>query len=148
MVASTAFHVGLALSAAESAEGWREETDFERVHRDFYAAGREGLAAELAWPASLDGGSVGPLEARIGRLLAQAAHGLARAGVDSVDVDRCLAVIEGRVGSGRTGAAWQREALARAERTRPRDEAIVVMFDHYLGRSREGQPVHEWTLPS
>jgi len=149
MVANTALHVGLALELAESAAAWRREIPFDAVHQDFYRAAREGLAAATRWPGCLGGDEQRrPVRERIAELLPRAARGLARAGVDAADSDRLLALVEERVGAGRTGAVWQREALARAERTRPRDEAIATMFGHYLAHSYEGRPVHQWEMPS
>lgn len=149
MVANAALHVGLGLDLATGAGEWRREIAFETVNGDFYRAAREGLEARTHWPASL-GGSEGsrPARERLIALLPRAAAGLAAAGVDRADVDRLLAVIEARVGAGRTGAAWQRQALARVERTRTREEAIAAMFRHYLDQSSEGRPVHCWELPS
>jgi hypothetical protein len=49
------------------------------------------------------------------------------------------------VASGQTGAAWQRAALAAAERAHGRDEALAVMLGRYLSRAATGQPVHAWT---
>jgi hypothetical protein len=53
-------------------------------------------------------------------------------------------VIRARVASGQTGAAWQRSALAAAERGRDRDQALAVMLDRYLSFAATGRPVHTW----
>jgi hypothetical protein len=49
------------------------------------------------------------------------------------------------VASGQTGAAWQRAALAAAERGRGRDQALAAMLEGYLSRAATGQPVHTWS---
>jgi hypothetical protein len=64
--------------------------------------------------------------------------------VAAAEADRLLGVIGARVASGQTGAAWQRGALASAERGRGRDEALAVMLDRYLSCAATGEPVHTW----
>ena len=148
MVASAAFHVGLALDIAHEADAWRADIAFERVHTDFYAAARSGLAARIGWSEVLGAGPVSTARELAARLLPRAKAGLVHAGVDDADAERHLAVVDRRLRSGRTGAVWQRSALARAERTHSRDEAIALMFRAYLDRSREGASVDGWSLPS
>lgn len=157
MVANAAFQIGLALDiAAEStpagepaSDDWRQTTDFETVHADFYRAAREGIEVEIEWPHALGGrGRPEPLRTLMPKLLVRAAAGLSRAGVDADEADALLAIIERRAGSGQTGASWQRAALAAAEHGRSRDEAIAEMFHAYLDASRSGEPVDRWRLPS
>ncbi len=149
MVANAAFLVGVALDVAPSAAEWREELDFETVHADFYRAARQGFEAHVSWPQSL-GGAAGPMPCGelIAQLLERADRGLERAGVDAGDRARFLGVLQRRVERARTGASWQRDALEIAERVRPRDEAIYHMFRGYLERSRSGEAVADWDLPS
>ncbi|MCB9725730.1 MAG: glutamate--cysteine ligase [Spirochaetaceae bacterium] len=151
MVASAAFLIGLGLDTAarDEAGEWRRTTPFERVHADFYRAARQGVDVELEWPAALGGsGDAEPLRRLAPKLLARAEAGLLRAGVDAGDASRLLAIVERRAGTGQTAAVWQRRALAAAERTRPRAEAIAAMFRAYLERSRSGEPVDRWSLPA
>lgn len=148
MVANAAFHIGLALDASATAASWRTEIDFETVHAAFYRAAREGVSTAIEWPRSLGGsGTRSPVRDLTPILLPRAAAGLARAGVDDADIAELLSIIERRARCGQTGASWQRQVLARAERTRPRDEAIAIMFRSYLERSRAGEPVDRWDVP-
>ena len=146
MAANAAFHVGLALDVAESADDWRADTDFETVHGDFYRAAREGLDAEIHWPRSLGGtGRPTALAQLIPALLERAAAGCLAAGIDPEEASPLLEVIERRVAERCTGSTWQLRALADAEETGSGDEAIETMFRGYLARSREGEPVHRWS---
>jgi hypothetical protein len=77
-------------------------------------------------------------------LLPVARQGLLDAGVAAAEADPLLGVIRARVASGQTGAAWQRSALAAAERGRDRDQALAVMLDRYLSFAATGRPVHTW----
>jgi hypothetical protein len=148
MLANAAFMLGLGLGLAPEIETWRSVIPFADVHHNFYRAAQFGLDAELRWPAQ-DGSGVAPIRAGalVERLLDLAQTGLDRAGVDRSDSAPLLAVMAARAASGRTGARWQRRALARLERSRPRDEALVALVEHYVARSREGAPVHEWSDP-
>jgi hypothetical protein len=66
--------------------------------------------------------------------------------VAAAEADRLLDVIDARVATAQTGAAWQRATLAAAERGRSRDRALAVMFDRYLSCAATGQPVHTWPM--
>jgi hypothetical protein len=149
MVANATFHIGLALDIAPEAAGWRREIAFGTVASDFYRAAREGLDTRIEWPVSL-GGRGGPAGIRslLPMLLDRAQRGLTRAGVDPADSSTFLSIIERRVHVGQTGASWQRAALAKAEHSRPRQEAIAVMFRAYLDHQRDGEPVDRWRLPA
>jgi hypothetical protein len=146
MLANAAFLIGLTLWLAGQDERWTYELSFERADHGFYRAAQYGLAAELSWPAWTSG-RVRTVAAAdlVPELLPAARQGLLGAGVAAAEADRLLGVIGVRVASGQTGAAWQRAALAAAERGRSRDEALAVMLDRYLSRAATGRPVHGWT---
>lgn len=149
MVANAAFHIGLALDIAPEADGWRREIAFGTVSADFYRAARDGLDTQIEWPVSLGGrGGASGIPALLPMLLDRAQRGLTRAGVSPADSSAFLRIIERRGHVGQTGASWQRAALAQAEHSRPREEAIAVMFRSYLDRQRDGEPVDRWRLPA
>lgn len=147
MLANAAFLVGLTLWLAAEDQRWTYALPFERADHGFYRAAQHGLAAELTWPS-------GPHRFRtvraadlVAELLPAARLGLTAAGVAVAEADRLLGVIGARVATGQTGAAWQRAALAAAERGRCREQALAVMFDRYLACAATGQPVHTWPDP-
>ncbi|MDJ0786427.1 MAG: glutamate--cysteine ligase [Myxococcota bacterium] len=142
MVASAAFHVGLALDVARELGGSAPDAPFEEIHHDFYRAAREGPDTRLRFgEASLPVRELGET------LLARAQAGLDAAGVERVDSQPPLSRIERRLRRSRTGARWQREALGRAEETQPRGEALVAMFRRYQALCAEGAGVDEWPDP-
>jgi gamma-glutamyl:cysteine ligase YbdK (ATP-grasp superfamily) len=144
MVASTAFHLGLALDVARELGDGPPEASFAEVHADFYRAAREGLEARLLPPGAAPGSGRAEVRAFGEALLARAQAGLDAAGVERADSEPRLAAIERRLRSGVTGARWQRRALAAAERSLPRDEAIRAMFARYLALAAEAAPVADW----
>ena len=113
--------------------------------RNFYAAARHGLEAELLWPCP-SGLSPQPLPAGalIEQLIPVAHAGLLAAGVEAAEAGAQLAVITARVRSGRTGAVWQQRTLAMLERELPRPQALAAMLERYLTCAATAAPVHSW----
>ncbi|WP_157245662.1 glutamate--cysteine ligase [Nonomuraea typhae] len=132
MAANTAFLVGLTLACAErDLTGYR----FAEAYQNFYRAAQKGLEAPLSWP-----GREGEVPAAdlVLSLLPEARAALLGAGVVPGDADRALGVIAQRVRLGRTGAVWQREALARY------DGDVERLVRRYREQVLTGQPVHVW----
>ncbi|MFG3436708.1 glutamate--cysteine ligase [Nonomuraea sp. NPDC047897] len=132
MTANAAFLLGLTLAQAErDLTGYR----FGETYQNFYRAAMHGLDAKLSWP-----GVDGELQAAdlVLRLLPEARAALLEAGVVPDDVDAALDIIRERTRLRRTGAVWQREAMARfggdAER----------LVREYHEHSLSGLPVHIW----
>ena len=147
MLANAAFLVGLTLWLAAQDQRWTYALPFERADHGFYRAAQHGLAAELSWPSGPHRFRTVSAAALVAELLPAARQGLASAGVAAAEADRLLDVIGARVATGQTGAAWQRAALAAAERGRSRQQALAVMLDRYLACAATGQPVHTWPVP-
>jgi gamma-glutamyl:cysteine ligase YbdK (ATP-grasp superfamily) len=145
MLANAAFLVGTSLAFAADAAAWTAQVPFDAAHRNFYRAAQQGLSAKLIWPKD-DGDGLEEVDADelVRRLLPAARRGLAAGGVASEDSDPLLEVIEARARSGRTGAVWQREALARLEATHERPRALAEMLERYIESAEGGLPVDRW----
>ncbi len=74
----------------------------------------------------------------VNTLLPLAREGLQRLEMNEDDAERYLEIIEARVRSGRTGAAWQRAYIAQHGHDM---EALTLA---YREQQRRGDPVHEW----
>jgi gamma-glutamyl:cysteine ligase YbdK (ATP-grasp superfamily) len=147
MLANAAFHLGLALALAADAGAWTRRLPFQQIHHNFYRAAQLGLGASLAWP--LDPGwrvRTLPVAELARRLLPTARQGLREAGVAGDEIDRLLAVIEARVTTAQTGAAWQRRTLAALEPRLGRERALAAMLERYLAHQELGEPVHTWPV--
>jgi gamma-glutamyl:cysteine ligase YbdK (ATP-grasp superfamily) len=146
MLANAAFLIGLTLWLARQDPRWTYELPFERADHGFYRAAQHGLAAELSWPAGPPPDQPRTVAAAdlVPELLPPARQALTEAGVAAEEADRLLGVISARAASGQTGAAWQRAALAAAERRHDRERALAVMLERYLQHAATGQPVHSW----
>ncbi|WP_344937021.1 glutamate--cysteine ligase [Sphaerisporangium flaviroseum] len=141
MTANAAFLLGLVVAMAAVPE-WIGGFSFADAYRNFYRAARNGLDATLAWPGRTE--SV-PAAELIVDLLPVARAGLASAGVEEAEASRLLSIIESRVRLGRTGAIWQRRALASLE---GEPGARAAMLTRYRELAFTQEPVHTWPDPS
>lgn len=135
MMANLAFAVGLIAEAAAAETPPEAVLPFAALRRRFVAAARDGLAARC------EGGDV-PGEtlrdALLGGLVARARDGLARLGVTPALADGWLQLVEARVASGGTGAAWQLRELDRC------GGDLRALTLAYARRQADGAPVHLW----
>jgi hypothetical protein len=146
MVANALFFYGVLRVLVEADRPLWSYMSFDAAHENFMNAARSGLDATLYWPGT---GWIRPDELVLRKLLPMAAEGLARWGVAAEVRERYLPVIERRCVTGRTGAAWQREAVCALEgRGRDRASALHGMLARYLENSAANEPVHSWPLPA
>jgi len=133
MIANAALYLGLARALACECKDGTGGLAFDDAVANFYAAARHGLDARLAWPGA------GATDAA--RLLSERLIPTARAGLADLGMAESgfLDVIEARVRTRQTGAAWQRRALER------RGDVFKMMAAYCEGQ-RSGAPVHEWPL--
>jgi Glutamate-cysteine ligase family 2(GCS2) len=144
MVANAAFYYGLLRAIVDSDPARWRQAPFATAERNLHRAARDGLAARLCWR-----GADHPIDQLTSEvLLPAAAAGLDAWGVDADDRDRYLGVIEARVRCGRTGAAWQTEAVRYLEEHGlERIAALHEMTRRYVEHAHTGAPVHEWPVP-
>ncbi|MCG5529351.1 glutamate-cysteine ligase family protein [Halorhodospira halochloris] len=137
VIANAAFFYGAVAELAESEKRLIERLPFHVAEQNFYRAARYGLSAEVEW---LDGWYGTVRELILDKLLPAARRGLARAAVNMKDAGEHLKVIEQRVASGQTGAAWQANWVAK------HGHDMQALTLAYLEQSRSGKPVHTWQL--
>jgi gamma-glutamyl:cysteine ligase YbdK (ATP-grasp superfamily) len=133
-IANAAFFFGALTALAHDAEPPERHVSFDDARRNFYAAARLGLQAQVRWD-----GARGPLrELCLQRLLPLAQRGLDLLGCSAEEAERWLGVLRGRIDSGRTGAAWQRAWVA----ANGRDFDGLVRS--YREQQQQDRPVHTW----
>ncbi|MGK2953119.1 MAG: glutamate--cysteine ligase [Thiobacillus sp.] len=137
MVANAALYFGLVHALARQPQHVESEIPFTAARANFYAAARHGLQAELTW---LDGRRLAAHDLLLETILPMAHQGLRDFGLSEAEIEHYLGVIEARVRSGQTGAAWQLQRLAQV------DGDVHHMMNDYLENQRSGSPVHEWPL--
>lgn len=117
---------------------------FACAERNFYAAARHGMYAELFWP---DMGWVRPDELVLQVLLPLADQGLADYGVAENARNRYLGVIEQRCRAQQNGASWQRDTVVALEAAgHSRKAALMEMLRRYMKLMRTDKPVHTWPI--
>lgn len=135
MVANAAFYYGLVQELAGYDEAAAPSLSFADTRRNFYAAAKQGLDAELV---SLDGRRQPARDLILDICLPLARQGLQAFGLPNAEIEHYLGVVEARTRSGQTGAQWQLRQLEASG-----DNAQRMMND-YLENQRSGAPVHEW----
>lgn len=145
MVANAAFFYGLMHEMIRERRPMWSRMSFAKAREHFYDCARYGLDTRVDWPRF---GRV-----RVGDLLAdelipQAAEGMRALNIDSALVDRYTEVLTERARTGRNGARWQIDAVARLESMGAnRDEALAEMTRLYRLNMLTSAPVHTWPLP-
>jgi CBS domain-containing protein len=142
-VANAALWIGL---MAEGPYAWpdiHERLDFRDVRSNFLTAAQHGLSCHACW---LDGTERSMRELLAEVFIPTARAGLARLGVDEGDSERCMAVIESRVSTRRTGARWMIDSATRLRGEGTRGERLACLTEAMLANQRSGTPVHAWPL--
>jgi len=142
-IANTAFYLGLMIAFGEELDDVRRVMEFDDAKGNFMAAARYGLSAELRW---LGGQRVNARDLILSDLLPRAREGMAFKGIERGAADRYLDLIEERVSSGRTGAQWALDSLARMGSRGTLDERHRALASATYARQAAGLPVHKWAL--
>ena len=144
-VANAALWFGLVNGLALHHPDLSRQVDFDDAKRNFMAAARLGLDAELVWLGG-DTYTAGTLIQRA--VLPLADEGLRAAGIDEADRRRYLGLIEARTSSGQNGSRWQLEAFE-CDKDRLRRSARLRRIVKAARANQEaGTPVHAWPMPS
>ncbi len=137
MVANAALYFGLVHALARQPQAAESELSFDDARANFYAAARHGLQAGMI---GLDGRRQPVRDWLLETGLPLARRGLGDFGLPEAEIEHYLGVVEARVRSGQTGAAWQLQRLEQV------DGKLHRMMDDYLDNQRSGAPVHQWNL--
>jgi hypothetical protein len=141
-MANAAFYFGLTRSLAEDERPLWSQMSFSAAEENFHVAARDGIDAQVYWPGV---GQVSATELTVRRLLPLARSGLTSWGVEEVDIDRLLGVIEGRCTLGRNGASWYRDQVhTREAHGADRSTALRETLLEYRSRMHSNEPVHTW----
>src|SRR3954449_953755 len=119
-MANAAFYFGLVRTLAEHQRPLWSQMSFSAAEENFHVGALKGIDAAVYWPGL---GQVPATELVVRRLLPMGRAGLDDWGVDAVERDRLLGIIERRCVTGRNGASWFAERVhAHLDRGADRDE--------------------------
>jgi len=141
-MANAAFFFGLMVAVTEEIGDVRRAMSFDDAKGNFMAAARYGLDARIRW---FGGEVLGASELIRSRLLPLARAGLRQRGIDALDVERYLGVLEERVASGQTGARWMLDSLESMDGRRS-DESFRSLTASMIANQSAGTPVHAWKI--
>lgn len=110
---------------------------FSVARDNFYAAARAGLDAQIYWQQNQKDRVQSLI---LNELLPMARRGLEELGLDAADIERFLSIIQARVETGQTGAAWQR---AYVQRHGPDWQGLTLAYQHL---HNSATPVHAWPV--
>jgi gamma-glutamyl:cysteine ligase YbdK (ATP-grasp superfamily) len=148
VVANAAFYYGLVRSFAEGSRPVWSRMPFSVAAANFDSACRDGIDAVLCWPRQGRGGGLAEIPAVDlvqDELLPLAAAGLDAWGIEPVDRDRYLGVIQERCRLRTNGARWQSETFHHfLDRGLDRQRALAAMTQRYRELMQSGEPVHAW----
>jgi hypothetical protein len=154
IIANAAFYYGLVRGLAEEDEPIDRRLAFATAQKNFFAAARDGIDAELSWPSprgpgeDRSTGTVPAAELVLTTLLPLAHRGLDAWGVEGRDRDHYLGIIEQRCRERVTGAGWQvRTYRSLRDAGHDRRDALTEMTRRYLEGMHANEPVHTWPLP-
>jgi len=142
-LANAAFYTGVVRALADQQRPAWTQMSFHTAEENFHTAARHGINSVIYWPGI---GEVPVAELVLRRLLPLAAEGLDTAGVDPLERDRLLGVIEQRCLRSRNGAEWQVDVISALEERHhmPRYEALRDMLRRYVEYMHSNEPVHAW----
>jgi gamma-glutamyl:cysteine ligase YbdK (ATP-grasp superfamily) len=150
VLANAALYYGLVRSLAEESRPVWTKLPFDVAAHNFHVGARDGIDAVLRWPRQRGGGLIEVPVTRLvlDELLPLAEAGLTAWGVERVDRDRYLGVIERRCSLATNGAQWQARMYhhLRDNGDLSRAEALAGMTRRYGELMREGEPVHTWPV--
>jgi len=149
VIANAAFYYGLVRTLAEAPRPVWHRLPFAAAAANFDAACRDGIGAVLRWPRPRGNGLVEVAAADLVRdeLLPLAAAGLDAWGIEAVDRDHYLGIIEERCRRRTNGAEWQAEVFHRMlDRGLDRPAALAAMTRTYREHMLAGDPVHAWPV--
>jgi gamma-glutamyl:cysteine ligase YbdK (ATP-grasp superfamily) len=143
MMANAAFYFGLVRELAHDDRPVWSQMSFSAAEENFHNGARDGIAAQVYWPTI---GTLSASELVVRRLLPKARDGLDKWGMDPLQRDRLLGIVERRCLTGRNGAAWQTAYFRRLlERDNlDRVDALRKVVRRYAQHMHENVPVHEW----
>lgn len=145
-VANAAFYFGVVRALGAQERPIWSQVSFSAAEENFHAGAADGIHAQVYWPGL---GHLPATELAVRRLLPLAQSGLESCGVEGVEIDRLLGIIEGRCLVQRNGASWLRGRVrARREAGEDRSEALRGALQDYRTLMHANEPVHAWPAES
>ncbi len=141
-MANAALWFGLMIQMPKVYPDLAERIPFEHARANFVASARYGLNFKMHW---IDGATISVRDLLLEELIPLARTGLRSAAIDQGDIDEYLGIIEARVASGKNGARWMLDSVAKIHDFGTRAERLSSLTAATITRQAGDTPVHEWT---
>lgn len=136
-IANAVFQIALCRLIAKTPE-LTKEVSFETAKRNFYAACKHGLSAEITWK---NGRKENIQSLLLNEILPECLNASAKLGISKSEADDYLSnIIRERVKTGQNGSQWQKSFVA-IHGTRFQD-----MLEQYYANQKLNKPVHKWVV--
>lgn len=142
-VANAAFFLGLMIALPAEFGDIRKFMSFDDARNNFYNVARYGLNTQIY---GLDGRNRRADRLILEELAPRAKTGLLDAGIDSVDVERLISVIEERVRKNMTGSQWMLRSLEVMDPRAKPNVRMRTLTAAMIENQATGEPVHKWEL--
>lgn len=142
-IANAALWFGLMVQIPRVYPDLTDRIPFEHARANFVASARNGLHFKMHW---LDGATISVRDLLLEELIPLARAGLRSRELDEQDIEHYLGIIEARVASGRNGARWMLDSVAKIHELGTRSERLSALTASTISRQRSATPVHEWDL--
>jgi CBS domain-containing protein len=142
-VANAALWFGLMVQIPKVYPDLAERIPFEHARANFVASARNGLHFKMHW---LDNATISVRDLLLEELIPLARAGLKSCNIEPSDIEHYMGVIEARVASGRNGARWMLDSVAKIADLGTRAERLSALTAATISRQRSATPVHEWPL--
>ena len=139
-MANFAFWIGLMKGMPEQYGALCDKIPFQMAKDNFYRAARSSLCSVFNW----NGQQIPAPNLVLEKLLPIAEDGLKAVGVDSLEIDHYLGIIERRALLRQNGALWMIRNFRKLADCYGKGVAVQELTSSILERQRSGAPVHEW----
>lgn len=141
-IANAMFWIGVMLGMPDDCKSIWERMAFKDAKGNFIKAARTGMDTYFNWFGK--GISAKKLARKV--LLPMAYDGLAKAKVNSEDIDFYLNIIKHRIDKNTSGSKWLVRSSRLLQDTVSREEANILVTYHMHKNQQENLPVSEWEL--
>lgn len=143
-VSNAAFWIGIMNGFEDAYKDVTKLMDFDDAKSNFLLAARNGLGVRYNWM----GKKINDVELIAKELLPLARHGLKKANVNPVDIDKYLGIIEERNETGYTGARWMLNSYSKLVKETSKEEVSIAIASATMKYQKQNLPVHKWDLAS
>ena len=142
-IANAALWFGLMIQLPKIYPDLTDRIPFEHARANFVASARYGLNFKMHW---VDDATISVRDLLLEELIPLARAGLKSCSIDQDDIDAYLGIIEARVASGKNGARWMLDSVAKIHDFGTRAERLSSLTAATMDRQQSDTPVHEWAL--